>query len=278
MITGIDHIVILTGDLPEATRSYETLGFAVELGGVHPEWGTENALISLSDGSYIELLSVRDPELARRHRLWQRPDGHIRHAGEYGGYALSTDDVEGDVVRIRNGGLVFESPQSGSRRRPDGKTVRWRLAFSGQPDLPFLIQDETPRELRIAPSTQGLGLHARIAEVVVVVSELAEVVRAYSQLLRTTPLSGEAPTSSRASFMTYRGQITLVHPSRGDPAKGYLDRAGPGVFQVVLRVRGWPEARRRLGPLLSEDERAWLIDPARTGGVRIALRPEESDD
>ncbi len=126
MITGFDHVVILEGDLNEAMRRYEALGFQVERGGVHPARGTENALIPLVNGTYLELQASRDPSRPVRHRLWQRPDGTLRESGEYGGYALTSDDLAGDVDRLKVGGPLFEEPQADSRARQDGQMVKWR--------------------------------------------------------------------------------------------------------------------------------------------------------
>ena len=67
MLKGIDHIVIAVPDLERASRNYETLGFTVVPGGRHPV-GTCNALISFSDGAYIELIAFY--EANPEHRWW----------------------------------------------------------------------------------------------------------------------------------------------------------------------------------------------------------------
>ena len=56
MLQGIDHIVIVVNDLEQAAKDYEQLGFTVVAGGKHPV-GSHNALISLADGSYIEIIA-----------------------------------------------------------------------------------------------------------------------------------------------------------------------------------------------------------------------------
>ena len=59
-------------------------------------------------------------------------------------YALATDDVAGDVVRLRAGGSPIGEPVAGSRVRPDGGVVRWLTAFppAGSGEPPFLIEHE----------------------------------------------------------------------------------------------------------------------------------------
>ncbi len=275
MITGFDHVVILAGDLMEAMRRYQEIGFAVDRGGAHPAWGTENALVPLADGAYLELLAAIDPSRAVRHRLWLRPDGGGRASGEYGGYALGCQDIAGEVAPLRRGGVIFGGPQAGSRIRPDQQIVKWRTAFSDQPTLPFLIEDETPRELRIAPALHGLGANMRITEIAIAVGDLSETVQTYQRFLDMPGARGRSsPNTGNVRFKAPWGTIVLISPQSPDPARSYLDRVGPGVFSVVLNVRRWGEVTEALHSKLQIMGDTALIDPAQTGGTRILLQPE----
>ncbi len=265
MITGIDHIVILVDDLGAAMRQYASVGFVVTRGGTHPGAGTENALIPLADGAYLELLAVTDPVVGLGHPLWSRPDGSRRKAGDYGGFALSTDDVEGDVRRIVAAGLTMTPPRDGSRERTDKTVVRWRVSFPDQGELPFLIQDLTPRNARIARPERGLGLRAAISEVRVATADLPAAVRAYNQLL-DTPALGAAPAAGEVHFLTSRGEIILADHAGST-------RAG-GLFEIVLAVAEWSIATRELLPRLEHRAGGWLIPPPMTAGARVLLRPK----
>ena len=59
-------------------------------------------------------------------------------------YALATDDVTGEVERLRAAGSSIGDAVPGSRRRPDGELVRWVTAFPilGPERPPFLIEHE----------------------------------------------------------------------------------------------------------------------------------------
>lgn len=217
MITGIDHVVVLVANLDEAMAAWRARGFAVERGGEHPGWGTENALIPLRDGTYLELLAVQDPALAARHRLWRAPDGGMRAPGEYGGFALASDELAADVAAMRARSLAIGDVLDGGRRRPDGQEVRWRLAFAEAPELPFLIQDVTPRTLRIAPPAQGAGTDLATAAVEVAAADLERAAAAYERLLGASPAPGSAPV-----FTVGAAQVTLVRGPR------------PGVTAVTL--------------------------------------------
>ncbi len=268
MITGFDHVVILSGTLSDAIRWYQALGFTVERGGVHPAWGTENALIPLADGSYLELMAARDPSRAAQHRLWQRADGSVRQPGEYGGYALTTDNLTADLARIQARGALFQDPQAGSRERLDKQLVRWRAADATAPGLPFLIEDVTPRVLRIA-AAHGLGASARLAAIEVAVEDLAQATRLYEQLLDLRPTTG----ADRVHFEAPWGKIVLFRPHADDPARTSVQLAGPHVFSTILEVHRWAEVTQGLAAMLHSAADEAVIRPELLGGTRIVLRP-----
>ncbi|MDR7417912.1 MAG: VOC family protein [Armatimonadota bacterium] len=280
MITGIDHVVILAADLEPMISAYRSLGFVVARGGEHPRWQTENALVALAGGAYLELLAARNPAAAAGHRLWQRADGRPRRPGEYGGFMLGSNDLRADVTRWRAKGLGMPDPIPGARLRPDGQEVRWQLVYPDRRDLPLLIQDETPREVRVPAAAAGLNAVTRLAGVTVVVTDVAEAADAYGRLLGGSigdPVAGSRARGSPGStartrserFATPAGHITLVAPAPGEPAFNYLQTCGPGVFSITLAVAGrWPET------LPSPDEGSGqepmrLVDPRLTGGVRV---------
>ncbi len=271
MIAGFDHVVILADQLSAAVRRYQALGFHVEPGGIHPAWGTENALIPLEGGAYLELLAPQFPSRPRPpSHLWWRADGSPREPGEYGGYALGSNDLLVEVSRCNVEETLFTEPQVGSRMRPDGQMVRWRAALPTLPTLPFLIQDESPRELRISPPQNGVGAAVRLSEITVSVPNLAVATRAYSRLL------GDSPADDGTGSMRFRvpgGTIRLVQPALADPAKHALGRVNFGVSTVTLTVRRWMELTHMLARVLIPQGDGALIDPHATGGPQILLLP-----
>jgi len=228
MITGIDHAVLLGTALAPAVRGFEDAGFVVIPGGVHPAWGTENALIPMADGFYLELLAPRDPAPALRHRLQRQVDGTPRAAGEYAGYALESSALQADVQSALTSGLEFQPPVMGARRRPDGFEVRWRSATSPRPDFPFLIEDLTPRSERVPPPGGGLNARTRLASVTVAVDDVDEASQAYAALLGQPAVLGPA---GEGILATQRGSIALIR--KGAPAHS------PGVVTIRLVVSGW---------------------------------------
>ena len=148
MLTRLDHLVILVRDLDHAAADYERLGFTLTPGGEHADGLTRNALIPFEDGSYFELVSFLDPEDTRDNVWgWRK---FLPHEGLID-YCAASDDLESDVKRLESLGFDVNGPDDGGRRLPDGVEIRWRSARIRQEGrlLPFLIEDLTPRELRV---------------------------------------------------------------------------------------------------------------------------------
>lgn len=148
MLTRLDHLVILVQDLDGATEDYERLGFRVTPGGEHADGLTRNALVPFADGTYLELVAFVDPEDGRDNvwgwREFLPGEGLIDYCAASGG-------LRKDVERLRKLGFGVDGPHEGGRKLPDGREVRWRSASFVQDGrvLPFLIEDTTPRELRV---------------------------------------------------------------------------------------------------------------------------------
>ena len=144
----LDHLVILVRDLELASADYERLGFTVTPGGEHADGLTRNALVPFQDGTYLELVSFLDPE-DPTDNVW----GWRRFYPQEGliDYCVASDDLKADVGRLASLGFAVEGPEDGGRRLPDGTSIRWRSARIRQEGriFPFLIEDLTPRELRV---------------------------------------------------------------------------------------------------------------------------------
>src|SRR4051794_41897410 len=60
----LDHLILAVADLDAGAAALTAaIGLAVEPGGVHPDWGTENRIVPLGE-AYLELVAVADPEVA----------------------------------------------------------------------------------------------------------------------------------------------------------------------------------------------------------------------
>jgi len=174
-----DHAILAVQDLQAARADFHELGFTSTYGGQHRGGLTHNALIALADGSYLELMAPTDPA-----HLTARPgEGYlfVFQRGEgFAGYALHTQDLEAAVSEMRRRGVLVGEPATGGRRREDGRDLGWRMATLPPGMSPFLLEDVTPRELRV-PARPEATTHANgalgAAGLVVLVADLAAVLQ-----------------------------------------------------------------------------------------------------
>src|SRR4051794_39931343 len=83
MPAAIDHIVIAVSELDQAVADYQQIGLTVTPGGEHKGGATHNALVSFADGTYLELIAIKDPVKAASHPWFQtmdRGDGSVAFA------------------------------------------------------------------------------------------------------------------------------------------------------------------------------------------------------
>ena len=133
---GLDHLILRVDRLDRGIAAFTALtGVTPKIGGRHPGRGTENALVSLGAGHYLELLA---PVV---------PDSTAKDTGPAklvpGGWALHTRMLDDLIGVLRGAKFEVTAPQPGSRRTPDGTLLEWRAASSGGPGLeaaPFFIE------------------------------------------------------------------------------------------------------------------------------------------
>jgi Glyoxalase-like domain len=261
VLTRLDHLVILTSHLDRAVRGYEALGFAVTPGGEHADGLTRNALIPFKDGSYLELVAFVDPE-DTRDNVW----GWRRFLSSGGGlidYCAASDDLRAEVGRLREGDFEVDGPTEGGRRRPDGKEIQGLIARIRQEGrlLPFLIEDLTPRELRVpgGPDAKHPNGALGIGLLEIATPDAEGAVRAFATLLTGPP--GGPGTSLWLGTCT----LSLVTP---EESRQRLDTVGPGPLAVGLATDvagGAKELDRGLSQ--GSASSSWSRQPA----ARVAL-------
>ena len=134
----LDHVLLAVHDLAAgASLLAERFGLASVEGGRHPGWGTANRIVPL-DGAYLELVAVDDPGQAARTAFgrWIASIGDA--TARLVGWAARTERIEEVAGRL---GLAVAD---GSRTRPDGHVLSWRVAgideAAAEPPLPFFIE------------------------------------------------------------------------------------------------------------------------------------------
>jgi hypothetical protein len=129
-----DHVILATPRLAWGIEEFARLtGIVPRRGGQHPGRGTENALVGLGAGHYLELLAPITPSGADSSVPRLRPVG----------WALRTEALSALLTRVRAAGFELLGPVPGSRRTPDGTLLEWRTAATGGSGLelaPFFIE------------------------------------------------------------------------------------------------------------------------------------------
>ena len=227
---------MVVSDLSVATRQFTQLGFTVTSGGVHAGGLTHNALIPFADGSYIELLTTRRRLMAtiikiihisRMMNIYPPAKTSINKrllTGIAKGVGLSdiallSVDLDDKVNSIRERGISLEGPSPGSRQRPDGKLVSWRTAIPTVSGLPFLIEDITPRILRV-PGGKGhrhVNYVSGVSNVIIAVRDFKMWAAHYSALLGIepqTPCRSSQAGMRSVDFSLGSTLLTLVEPAK----------------------------------------------------------------
>jgi catechol 2,3-dioxygenase-like lactoylglutathione lyase family enzyme len=171
----VDHATIACRNLAETRKLFAAVGLPMEYGGKHANGVTEMALASFPDGSYLELIAPQPGADASRHYWGKFMNGQVGPCA----WAVTTKDLAGDMKRLESAHIPTELEKNG-RARPDGVQLKWQISRVGPPPqgslFPFLIQDDTPRELRVYP--EGKPTLPEIGGVVYVVVEVKDLAAA----------------------------------------------------------------------------------------------------
>src|SRR5215831_5924838 len=137
----LDHLLLGVARLEEGIAWVENkTGVKAAFGGSHPGAGTHNALLSLGDRQYLEIIAP-DPNQKETSALV--PLLKKFPIPKPFSWAATTRDIERLANKLRRAGLNIDGPQPGSRMRPDGSQLRWRtIRLSGQSYglIPFFIE------------------------------------------------------------------------------------------------------------------------------------------
>lgn len=154
MLRRHDHTIFLVPDpseLDSVADQFAAAGFLIT---ERDDLGRETAatyqkLICFADGSYIEILTIRDDAARARHRFAQL----LERGNGWADYSIDCIGLDEDRARIVAAGLPVGGPHEHQRSLRDGRPWGVRLILlgigAGFPALPFLLEDTVGRDLRI---------------------------------------------------------------------------------------------------------------------------------
>ena len=131
-------------------------GIVPSNGGVHPGNGTRNALLGLSDSSYLEIIGPdkkQNLENTLGELLVSKNTSGIR------AWAVAVSDLALVADVAQDLGFRVRERKEMSRKTPEGSLLEWELLFlDGGPLLPFFIDWKgSEHPARKAPSGCGLS-------------------------------------------------------------------------------------------------------------------------
>lgn len=141
---AVDHLLLGAADLDRGIAWVERrTGVKAVRGGSHPGVGTQNALISLGGRQYLEIIAPDPVQTAYTFPIDVRTLTEPRLIT----WAAVTDDITAVVNNARKAGHHILGPRDGSRTRPDGKVLKWKmlgvvntLGLQGVEPIPFFIE------------------------------------------------------------------------------------------------------------------------------------------
>lgn len=230
----VDHLVWVVANLEHGMKAFEDLtGVCPRIGGRHVGLGTHNALASLGNGQYFEILAADPSQAGEAAPTWLGVDAPdlprlTTFCAQVDAAADVSGSVEGVIAAAREQAGYDPGPAvEMTRTEPDGQLVRWRLSsanhrqgFSSLPGggiVPFLI-DWSPCEIPTPTETSPggcslVGLQAWHPEP----SSLEAMLRAMGAEHCFTERGPEAPLGVskgdavrlEACLETPRGRVTI---------------------------------------------------------------------
>ena len=222
MAGGIDHLVLCVRDLAQARERYRRFGFTLTPPARHP-FGTANSLVQFAERSFLELLTVADPNAippmqpgffsfgAYNRDFLKLREGCSMLVSESG-------NAEADSQAYRAAGLgdfapfYFERPA----KLPDGSlaTVAFTLAFAVDSRLPeaafFACQQHAPELFWKADYQRHANGALGIEEVALVAANPVELSLLFGTLTRSSVIDVDA---DGLSARTARGVLRALTPA-----------------------------------------------------------------
>lgn len=164
----VDHVILAIDNLERGMEIFrQATTIKPVYGGVHPGRGTRNALVSLGNGAYLEIIAPNPLDTSAAAKETRKYFARFRRLTAYG-WAAHTSNMDSTVAQLEKNGFRGLQVSSGSRARPDGKRLKWRTMSPWGVEssvLPFFIEwsKDSPHPSSDAPggcAMRGLNIRA----------------------------------------------------------------------------------------------------------------------
>jgi hypothetical protein len=223
----IDHVTVAGAHLDAMRKAFTAAtGLPTEYGGPHSNHATEMALVSFPDGSYLELMGIQknaDPVAVSMH-VWSK---FLENNGGPCAFALRVSDITVEVRQLKAAGIPTGAPEASGRTRPDGTKIAWQTVDVGPGHrgslFPFLISDQTPRELRVYPSGKAsTDQVSGVAKVVIGVHDLDGAIAQYRRAFALSQPRRQKDAEFGAELAWFEGSPIVL--AQGLDDRSWLSR------------------------------------------------------
>ncbi|KAM0752669.1 hypothetical protein T439DRAFT_311347 [Meredithblackwellia eburnea MCA 4105] len=249
----LDHLILLVPSLaPSDTAFLSDNGFELHPGGQHADGLTENTLVLLQDGVYLEIIAFtsQTTDAARSKHWWgNKSSGWID-------WSLAPTPLEA-AARVHalnyltpppasagESNKVFTEPVEGGRETKDGKQLKWKVAFPVLKDeekrgvIPFFCEDVTDRTWRV-PTRSTPHPNSTTGIKSLTVLSKPDGAKAYTDRLSYILSSSLA---LKTPFGDIKVPVHIREPST-EEEKAWVEERGEGLYEVELN-RGDGESVR----------------------------------
>ena len=206
----LDHVLLGCNDLDRGIDFVEQrTGVRAVFGGVHPGRGTRNALLSLGERRYLEVIAP-DPKQDRIEQFAQKQVEQLKALASPRliGWAAHPGGLEKFSAELRKAGISFDGLRPGSRQRPDGKLLEWKtLNLKDDKDglLPFFIE-WSPNSLHpSADAPKG----CKITHFRALTPRTEELTKIVNLLQLDLPISSGDNPALRAAIAGPKGELAI---------------------------------------------------------------------
>jgi Glyoxalase-like domain len=276
-VIGIDHAVVMVGDLDAAAANWQRLGFTISPRGTHSaKMGTGNYTIML-DPDYIELLGVlADTE----HNAPARAFLAQREGIERVAFTAVDSAAGAEEIRARGfepiGPTDFERPvpmPDGSLSAAKFRTFQWPVAEAPGGVRIFACQHKTRETVWIPELMKHANGAKRLKQMLIVAAEpakeAAHLVRLIDGGIRTEPDGAIALPSGpdRADFVF----LTKDQLGRRYPGVSLADLPERGSAGLVIATSDLAAAEKAAGGTAVRSGGAVCVPPAVANGTLLAF-------
>jgi len=267
-VLELDHVSICGSNLDALRQAFTDVGMTPDLGGPHGNGITQMALIGFDDASYIELIAPVKPGVSAG------ADDAVACA-----WAVGTNVLLQEVDRLKKAGISVKAPERGSRKRPDGMSIEWMTADVGPgtpgSTLPFIIEDQTPRDWRVQTSASVKGAPVTgVENVVLGVNNLDASIALFRKAYGwADPITETQKDFGKLAY--FPGEpVILAAPFNGGWLSDRLGKFGETPVAYLLATRDFAAATKKYklnGTKTWFGQKVAWFDAGKLKGVRLGV-------